>query len=341
MEKDPTITVIGGGSGPLSIEDELLNNTPHVLGITGVHDSGGHSGEIRSVLGVRPGGDATHRMAIRIRNPKVRELFTHRWQLDKSHPMNGHRPSNEMLAAAECLAGCHSGGIKIIEEAFSTHYLGRVIPVSDDDVHLRAIFANGRHLDGEGKIDRRKKSTPKIVDIDFIPHPPTPNHEAIDAVLQTDAIVISPGSWITSIKPILRTLREAIRQSSAPVIYFCNAFTNYSETHGYTASTFTRELYKELGAKPTYTFINVPAHDVPEAYAKLEKSYIVKVDLENCQPYTQCTHTLPLTEACAINGKLVVRHNGSLAAALIIGIIQGRTVEEILEELKFIPCTPH
>lgn len=347
LEKDALIVVDGGGSGPISIEDELLNVTEYIYSIVGVHDGGGkrgggHSRLIRTVVGTLPPGDATHRIAVHIRHPEVRKLFTHRWALGQGNRLNGHRPSNELLAAAEYIQGkVHSEGIKLIEEAFKAHYIGRVIPVSDDNFHLRAILANGKHIDGEGAIDTRRSCYPPIVDFAFIPNPiipnaspihPKPNHEAVKTIREATIFVDPPGSEISSRKPSLRILRGSIQQSNAIIIKFVNAFTNYSETHGYTASTFTQNFFEEVGVKPHFTFVNMPDHEIPQAY-EAEKSYRVEADIESCRPFTERVYGLPATELCNIDGKLVVRHNGKLATELIVGIANGKRVESILNNL--------
>lgn len=323
-EKDITITVIGGGSGCLSIEDYLLDITPNVIGITGIHDNGGHSGEIRSVLGLLPPGDATHRMAIRIRDLSIRELFTHRWKIDSNHAINGHRPANEWLAAAEHKCGSHSKGIKLVEKMLNT-YIGKVVPVSDDNVHLKAILTTGDIIEGEDKVDQRESCEPSITDIAFTPQNPSPNFEAIESIYNSNVLIIAPGSWWTSIRPILRTpgICEAIRNSGVPVIWCCNTVTNYSETHGYKASDFARGLKEEIGKEIDHAILNVIDHGVPANYAQ-EGSFAVEADEESCQPYAKKIYTGSFTEVCNIEGKLVIRHHGETVGRLIMDIIKSK-----------------
>ncbi|MDO8570340.1 MAG: YvcK family protein [Candidatus Daviesbacteria bacterium] len=342
-EKEIKIAVGGGGSGPLPIENELLNVTPNVWGITPIHDSGGHSGDIRSLeLGILPPGDATNRMGIRIRNnPELRKLFTFRWKLPDNNHLNGHRPSNDLLAGAQMIAGSHSEAIKLLENAFSAHYIGRIFPASDDDVHLRAILEDGSFIDGEHKIDKRTNCEPPIKDIVFIDNKgeicvPNPNPEAIEAISMADIFVIPPSSWRTSNQPQLRTIRSAIVNNKIPVVCFCNAVTNYSETHGFSASDFARGVYSELGVMIDYFFVNMPNHKIPETYDE-EKSYPVTPDGENCCQFAKHVYGLPLTTIRQINEKPTIRHDGKITTSLIMAIAQNKNLESAFAEHNIIP----
>lgn len=327
IEKNHIIAVIGGGSGCLSIEDFLLDQTPEVIGITGAYDNGGHSGEIRSVLGVLPPGDATHRMAIRIRDLAIRGLFTHRWKLN-NHGINGHRPANELLAAAEHRCGSHSGGIKLVERSINS-YLGKIVPVTDDDIHLRAILEDGSCIDGEDKIDQREEKVPAIIDLAFINKDrtslsaPQPNLESIESIYNADALVIAPGSWWTSIMPVLKTpgIADAIKYSKVPIIWCCNAVTNHAETHDYKASSFAEKLSTLLEKEIDYGLINIIQHGIPPTYFK-DESYPVEPDVENCRPFVKRIYTGPLTEVCSIGGVLVIRHNGERVGKVVMDILE-------------------
>lgn len=308
------IVVIGGGSGCITIEDGLLRKTSKVIGITGIHDNGGHSGEIRSKLGVLPPGDITHRMGIRIRDSKVRDLFFYK--------LNGQRAINELLAAATYKTGRMSQAVKLLEKAFKAHYLGQIIPVSDDDVHLRTELADGSFIDGETSLDLRTSNVPPVNDITFIPKLPNPNPEAIEAIHCADGVVIGSGDFWTSVMPIVKTpgIAKAIAETKAPIIWICNISTKYAETDGYTASTFAEILANEIGRKIDFALLNTADHSFPFNYLK-ENSFPVEPDVEDCRPFVHQIRALPLSEVVNIGGKKVVRHRGEKASQLIIAIL--------------------
>lgn len=343
FEEEVRIAVGGGGSGPIPIENELLNATPNVWGITPVHDSGGHSGDIRSLeLGILPPGDATHRMAIRIRNNLgLRRLLTFRWDLPENSHLNGHRPSNDLLAGAQMIAGSHSEAIKLLENAFASHYIGRIFPASNDDVHLRAILDDGSLIDGEHKIDKRTECKPCIKGIEFIDnkgniYTPNPNNEAMDAISMANLFVIPPSSWRTSNQPQLRIIRSAIVENKIRMVCFCNAVTNYSETHDFSASDFAREICSEMGIMLDYFFINIPNHKIPQTYEK-EKSYAVAPDGQNCRQFAKHIYGLPLTTIRKIDGKPTIRHNGKITTPLIMAIAKNEDLELVFKKINITP----
>lgn len=348
-EKDIIVTG-GGGSGPISAEDEILNRTPNLYSLVSSHDAGGkrgggHSREIRTLLGVLPPGDATHRLAVHLRQPDIRDLFTLRYSLKKGNKLNGHRPSNDFLAGATYHTGSLSEGIKLLEEAFKAHYLGRVIPITDDNIHLRAILENGAHINGEGEIDTREECEPPIIDIEFIGHPIRARAKAIQVrlnpevveVIQQGAIYVDlAGSEFTSRKPLRRIISPAIQESNIRTIWFSNAVTNFGETDGWTASRFLQSASEDFGDRLLFAFVNMPSHEIPPRYID-EKSFQVPADLDSCRPFAENIYGAPLTELfTSRNGhgdRDVVRHNGDIVAPLTLGIAKGRRVEDIFDEL--------
>lgn len=317
----PRFVVIGGGSGPVSIEDGLLERTPYVVGGTGIHDRGGHSKELRTILGTCAPGDLTHRFAVHLRNPRMRSLFMHRWKLPiEGHPMNGHRPVNEMFAAAEIQEGSPSEAARLLEEMFNPRdYKGRVMPATDDPVDIRARYTDGSFIDYEDQIGERETGTPAIETIEFMPSPPRANRELLRAIRQGDAVVAASTSFWTSQMPIfmIPEISEAIRQSPAIFIWICNAFTNLSETDGYKASDFARRLVDVIGRKIDIALVNRPDHWIPEGYSKA-RSYQVEPDTKNCHPYAKHIYTGSFTGLYKIDGKSTVRHNGDLVGDVLV-----------------------
>ncbi len=332
-EEETKIVVIGGGSGPISIEDELLDLTPHVTSITGTHDNGNNTKLIRSALGVSAPGDATHRMAVHIRNLQIRNLFTHRWDTvqDEDNNFNGRRPSNELLATAEYYTKAISKAVKLLEDMINpTYYKGRVIPVTDDRIHLRACLEDDTFLDFEDQIGERNKNKPAIINVNFLDENknlflPIPNPESIDSIYNTDAIIIAPSSLWTSNMPILRIpkITDAICASKAPVILICNAITNYAETDGYKTSDFARIISNQIGKKIDFALLNFISHGIPANY-ETEKSYPVEVDKEATRPFVETIFTGPFTEVFTIKDKPVIRHNGYLVSKVIMSILRDR-----------------
>ncbi len=323
LEKDFQDTKVAtptGGSGGVDIIDYLLKYFPRTTSITGVTDNGGHSERIRSTLGVLPPGDATHQFAVHIQDVEIRRLFTVRWKLEDSS-LNGNRPGNELLAAAEYSTGSHSAGIKLLEKAFKSSYVGRVIPVSDDNVHLRVHFENGGEVDGEKHIDLMKATDSPIKGVSFIPQDPKPNPEAIEHMANADLIIIPPGTLWGTLIPILKTpgMKDAIQASKAPIFWFCNAVTT-PESQGYTTSRYAEVLVNAMGRGIDYAFINKPSHNLPPSYTE-EESVFVQNDLEEKNDFVKHILSTPLTKLEFIEDKLLIRHNGRVTTSEILRVL--------------------
>ena len=326
-ENGPLIVGLGGGSGSTTIEEVALEKFNNIVGITPVSDDGGHSGKIIDVLGVNPPGDATRRIAVRIRNQKVRELFLHRW--DGEHNLNGHRPMNELLAAAESQTGSHSAGIELIEEAFASWYVGRVVPASNDHVRLRALMSDGSILDGEHLLDELKTNDPYVKDIVFTKNNghgteatvPVAYPEALFYILKSRLNIAYPGSWWGSIMAITKIpdIASALSESKGKLALITNTTRSF-DTQDWSASEFCRKFTETVDRKLDFAIINVPDHSFPDSYQK-ENSYPVEPDLEECQKYAEKVISGPFTTIEEIGGKPVVRHNGKRISQILSKIL--------------------
>src|SRR5699024_9914428 len=81
------------------------------------------------------------------------------------------------------------------------------------------------------------------------PNPVFPLPEAVNAVLDADLVVISPGSLYTSILPnlIVPQIVDALKTTKAKVVYVCNVMTQAGETSNYTASDHVRAIIDHVG----------------------------------------------------------------------------------------------
>jgi uncharacterized cofD-like protein len=326
LEHDTLIVSPCGGSGGVSIIDEALDRWL-VASVTGVHDDGGHSGRtrrriginqngVRSKLGLLPPGDASHQIAAHIRNPKGRYLFTYRWE-------NGQRTGNDLISVAERIEGSHSAGIKAVEDQFK-YYKGRVIPISDDDTHLKITLSDGTIRNGESKIDDLKCGDPSIVSLEFKPRPPKPNPEALEYIANADLILLPPGTlWGTHL-PILKTpgVKEAIATTKAPIVCYLNAVTT-GETDGYKVSDFASRLVEAMGREIDYAFVDVTDRNLPPNYIEAG-SAVVENDLEENNPYIKKLYSLPLTQVEYIEKKFVIRHSGKECCDALEAALEGR-----------------
>src|SRR5579884_319120 len=102
------IATLGGGTGHFALINGLkkFNDPNSITAITGVTDSGGSSGLLRSELGVLPPGD-TRQCILAFAPEEVQQdlvnLFHYRFP--ENTPWAGHNPINVQLAALELMYG--------------------------------------------------------------------------------------------------------------------------------------------------------------------------------------------------------------------------------------------
>ena len=316
--------VIGGGSGPISIENILLDYIPHADAITNGFDYGGHTRRIRDALGIAATGDASRRIAVRIRNNReVQEILLYR------HPESGDREGTSFLATCHRVAGSFSGGIMLAEEAFKAWYVsGRVIPVCDDDnIHLRLHLADGRSFAGEGELDDflitsentlisglsyTKRTKEGFSSTNLVPHAYQP---ALDAILGAGLRIITPGTWWGSILATTEVpgVYEALKGSKSPIVVVTNAV----DVAGRDAAYYLRYIAEKIGRPVDLALINDPDFTLPDSYQK-EHHYFVPPNLNEAKKYAEEIVIKPFAKVFSFEGKPTIRHDGELVVREIV-----------------------
>src|SRR5690606_39541917 len=95
-----------------------------------------------------------------------------------------------------------------------------LIPMSDQPVDLRAIDAADHDVYGELNIDQLLLPPKELMTSPSVPA----TREAVEAIAEADLILIGPGSFYTSLMPILlvKELAQALRRTPAPMVYIGN-----------------------------------------------------------------------------------------------------------------------
>ena len=243
LDKEPTIVVIGGGTGLSTLLRGLKYQTEKIIAIVTVADDGGSSGRIRSELGIPPPGDIRNTLvALANTEPLMEQLFQYRF--DWGEGLEGHSFGNLFIAAMTDITGDFEEAIRTSSQVLAVR--GQVLPSTLTSVTLRAEYVDGSTTIGESLIPRSGKVISRL---QLEPKDCEPVEEAIDAIGNADAIILGPGSLYTSVLPnlLVRGIRYAIRKSSATKIYICNVMTQAGETDGYKASDHVRALLDHVG----------------------------------------------------------------------------------------------
>lgn len=239
----PNVVVLGGGTGMPVLLRGIKKYPIDLTTIVTVADDGGSTGRLKEDIEMPAPGDIRNTIAALSNvDDELESLFQYRFETNKE--LAGHALGNIVLVAMSAMTGDFYEGIKKVSELFRV--TGKIYPVVNEPVVLHAEMTDGKVISGESKIQLAHK---KINRVYLTPDNVQPMKEVINAILQANLIIISPGSLYTSILPnlIMRDMVYALRNTSAKVLYVCNVMTQDGETDDYTVLDHVQAISKHLG----------------------------------------------------------------------------------------------
>lgn len=239
----PRVVAIGGGNGLSTMLRGLKAHTRNLTAIVTVADDGGGSGVLRQDLGMPPPGDIRNCMqALANVEPVMEQLLGYRFT---EGSLSGQAFGNLLLAALNGISDSFDQAVARMSEVLAI--TGRVLPVTNADVRLEAIFENGSRVVGESRIFQFKKLQDcGIREVRLIPERPPALPEALRAIEQAELILLGPGSLYTSVIPnlLVEGIVDAVCASSALKLYICNIMTQDGETEKMTAADHVAALLR-------------------------------------------------------------------------------------------------
>lgn len=260
------VAVIGGGTGLPVILKGLKHLNAYVSAIVTVADDGGSSGVIRDYINVVPPGDIRNCMvALSESDPLLLDVFQYRFDSEDAF-LAGHAIGNLIIAALKEMNGSLDKSLEILSNYMKVK--GKILPAAQEPLVLNALFEDGTIAVGESQIAKHRKKikevsvTTRLGDEAKIASP-----KVVEAIMEADMIVLGPGSLYTSILPnlMIDEIGEAIRNTSAEVIYICNIMTQLGETESFTDANHVEVLNQHLGGHYIDTVL-VNIAEVPEDY---------------------------------------------------------------------------
>lgn len=188
-----------------------------LTGIVTTTDNGGSTGRIRRSEGGIAWGDMRNCLNQLITEPSVASaMFEYRF--GGNGELSGHNLGNLMLKALDHLSVRPLEAINLIRNLLKVD--AHLIPMSEHPVDLMAIDDQGHEVYGEVNIDQL---TTPIQELLLTPNVPA-TREAVHAISEADLIIIGPGSFYTSLMPILllNEIAQALRRTPAPMVYIGN-----------------------------------------------------------------------------------------------------------------------
>lgn len=275
------VVVIGGGTGLSTLLKGLKLYTNEITAVVTVADDGGSSGILRNDYGMLPPGDVRNCVgALADSDTLVEELLSFRFS---EGTLAGHTLGNLILAGLNEMSENFEEAVLKFNSIMGI--VGRVLPVTNDQVTLGAVLKDGTVIEGESEIGKYRSGENKGIEkIYLTPENPLPVEDAIKSIEEADIIVLGPGSLYTSIIPnlLVKGVSEAIHKSYAKKVYVCNIMTQPGETDGYTVydhlSAIEKYSYKGIADAVIVNSSSLP-EDLCEKYAK-ENAYAVENDMD-------------------------------------------------------------
>jgi uncharacterized cofD-like protein len=315
LVRGPKIVAIGGGTGLSNMLSGLKKFTSNITAIVTVADDGGGSGVLREDLGILPPGDIRNCItALADTEPIMEQLFQYRF---KDGRLENQSFGNLFLAAMD---GISDNFLEAIKKTCAVLAVtGKVLPVTLDNLQLFARLKNGSLVRGESVIPHEAIRRNSPVDEVFIePKEARAVNEAIEAILEADAVILGPGSLYTSVIPniLVEDIKNALNKTDAIRIYVSNIMTQHGESDNFSVQDHIRAIYKHCGEKIIdYAIVNEESicKDLKEKYLEEEAT---PVRLEEVKDDELGVEYIKCNVVKVKNG--YVRHDENKLAAILV-----------------------
>lgn len=315
-KRDPRVVAIGGGHGLSAMLRGLKRYTKNITAIVTVADDGGGSGMLREDLGMLPPGDIRNCiLALADMEPTMDKLLNYRFT---EGSLAGQSFGNLFLAAMNGISGSFDEAVHRMCDVLAI--TGKVLPVTNCNVHLEAEFANGSRCLGESKIFYAKKTNnSRITQVRLVPENPAALPESLQAIAEADLIIIGPGSLYTSIIPnfLVDGISQAVADSHARKILIMNIMTQDGETEGYSGSDHVTALLEHAQPGIVDTCIANNAVISEERLVPYREEGVEPIELDRAaiEAMGIVVRTYPLA-----TGTRYIRHDSDRLAAAIMEV---------------------
>ena len=323
--RKPRITVIGGGTGISVILNSLRKKDVEITAIVTVADDGGSSGELRkNIQQLTPPGDLRNVLVAMSDMPKFYEkVFQYRFA-EGDGVLAGHPLGNLIIAGISEMQGSTYNAMQLLTKFF--HTTGKIYPSSDTPLTLHAVFTDGTEVIGESNLTSKTVMIERVyVTNTYDDKKPAASKKVVESILESDMVVLGPGSLFTSILPnlVIEEIGQALLDTKAEVAYVCNIMTQRGETEHFSDSDHVQVLHRHLGRKFVDTVL-VNIEPVPHEYMDSNQfdEYLVQVEhdfqgLQEQVPRVISSNFLRLENGGAF-------HDGELVVDELMQIIQVR-----------------
>ena len=252
-----TVGCFGGGTGLPSLLGGLKTNPwLDVNAVVTMFDSGGSSGMLRDQLGVLPPGDVLKCALALARNEReARRVLLARLPTLENYRLGGHTGGNLLLSMMQQYSGDFLSAVDGLRSLLGC--AGRVWPVSVEQASVCAEYGDGSRSRGEVEVDAAHNAGHGVTrlwlepEVKILP-------AAAEAIASFDAALIGPGSFYTSLMPILlvKGAAESLRKVKGPVVLVTNLLTEGRGMTSFTAATAVRTIGDAIGRPIDVVIVN-------------------------------------------------------------------------------------
>lgn len=315
-DKGPNIVVIGGGTGLDTVLSGLKNYTNNLTAIVTISDYGETATNSRKELKMLPLDDIKSSIvSLSTKDGQINKLFNYEFSSGK---LKGLSFSDIYFSAMKEINGNFEDSIIKSNEVLNM--VGKVIPVTLDEMKIVAELANGYRVEEKSRIP--EVVSEKITKINRIMISPTncrPAPGVVEAIKNADCIVIGPGSLYTNVIPnlLINGVAKAIKESTAIKVYVSNIMTEPGQTDNYTVSDHLNAIIEHCGTGIVDYCIYDTGEIIPEYIKKynLEGQDLVEQNIDNVKGIKFLQRNLSMIK----DG--LIRHDPSLVASSIIELI--------------------
>ena len=315
-DKGPNIVVIGGGTGLDTVLYGMKKYTNNLTAIVTISDYGEAATNSRKELQMLPLGDVKDSIvSLANKDGQIDKLFNYEFTKGKLRGLNF---SDIYFSAMQEINGNFEDAIIKSNEVLNM--VGKVIPVTLDEMKIVAELANGYIVEEKSRIP--EVVSDKITKINRILISPSncrPAPGVIDAIKNADCIIIGPGSLYTNVIPnlLVNGVTKAIKESSAIKVYISNIMTEPGQTDNYSVADHLNAIIDHCGTGVVDYCIYDTGEIIPEFIKKYNMGGqdLVEQDIEKVRGIKFLQRNL------AVVSEDFIRHDPNLVASSIIELI--------------------
>ncbi len=236
-----TIVCLGGSSGIIRVIKSLLEvSKEKIVAVVGVHDSGGHTGELRKKYKIPAVGD-------------IREIIGEISGISLfNYKFDGNKKLGNYLLAFLTLEFGLTKATQIILKALNMKKL-KIFPVSDEATNLFARTIENEIIEGEAKIEKCNK----IIESIWLSPQVKASKSVLSEIKKARVIIFCPGSLYSSLLALLlyKGIKSTIKRSKAKKILILNVRED-EETHKFSKISELVQEFERYGFSPDLIIAN-------------------------------------------------------------------------------------